>query len=284
MRMLVVGATGLVGRAVLRAWADRGAAGTYCHHAEPGLLALDLRKPETITHAMDVLRPEVVVLSGALADPDRCEAEPSESIAINVTGTAHVVESCRVQGARIAFLSTDYVFDGTAGPYGEDDETAPINAYGAHKREAERLVLAMSGALVVRTCGVFGPRAHGPDPVRALLRAARAGEPIHASDEHRTSPTWVEDLAAEIGRLVESRTAGIVHVAGPEVCSRREFAQAVLAAASLDANVVQPSRSHGAGAPRPQRCGLRIDKARALGYAPLAFRDALPVVTRHVAE
>ena len=160
MRALVIGASGQVGAALLEALArrDHEAAGTYARHPVPGLAPLDLTDPAAVERAIAAARPDWILCAGALTAVDYCEEHPDEAIAINRDGALAAARAAQRAGAGFVFFSTEYVFDGTRGPYAEEDPANPLSQYGRSKWEGERAVLTEVGrALVVRTTVVYGP-------------------------------------------------------------------------------------------------------------------------------
>ncbi|HXS99842.1 MAG TPA: sugar nucleotide-binding protein, partial [Elusimicrobiota bacterium] len=156
-KVLVIGGTGLVGNALLRAWKARGddvAAATYHCHASGGFLQLDMQDGECVRELLGRHRPGVVAVPAANPFVDYCERHPAETRRVNVDGTLNVARACREIGARMIFYSSDYVFDGSKGVYTEEDAVSPINEYGRQKAETERGVLALDGRhIVIRTSG-----------------------------------------------------------------------------------------------------------------------------------
>src|SRR6185436_5478584 len=137
-------------------------------------------------------------------------------------------------GARLIQISTDYVFDGTkATPYDEDDKPAPIQVYGASKRDGELAILAEDpGALIVRTFFLFGPGR--PTFADRAIERARAGEVVRAVLDWVGSPTYTVDLAAILETLMTMEVSGTVHVANAGACSKFEFARAACRMAGID--------------------------------------------------
>ena len=158
-RVLVIGAAGQVGRELV---AELGRRGTLevvaASRSDPDPdRQVQLERPETIERLIGAVRPDHVILTAAATDVAWCEDHPDESRVVNVLGTEAAARAAGGVGASFTFISTDYVFDGLSGPYGEDDATNPLNVYGAHKLSAEGAVMAADAAnLVVRTCQVFG--------------------------------------------------------------------------------------------------------------------------------
>jgi dTDP-4-dehydrorhamnose reductase len=280
-RALVVGASGQVGRSAARALAAAGYAvtGTYAAHAAPGLVPLDLRDDGAIRALVREVRPAVCVLASALTQVDRCEDEAALAEALNARAPGVVAEACREEGARLVHLSTEYVFDGAAGPYGEDDPPSPLCAYGATKLEGERLVLARTpDALVLRTTVVYSWDPGGKNFVMQLRERLGAGQRMRVPVDQISSPTYAPDLAAAIVALAPCRdVAGVLNVVGPDVVDRMTFAVAAAHALGLDERLLDPvtTASLGQRARRPLRAGLRIGRLRSLGVGMRGIAEAL---------
>jgi len=227
---------------------------------------------------------DVVVHLAAMTNVDRCEAEPDAAERVNGWGTGVVVDAAAASGARVVYLSTDYVFDGRKrGEYIEDDAPAPVNVYGRSKLAGEERVRAREENLIVRTSWVFGD---GRNFVRTIVDAARAGRPLRVVDDQRGRPTWAGDLASALAHAVGAGTRGILHVAGDGApCTWADLAELALEAASLTAPVERIDtdtyrrESDRVVAPRPANSVLSLERARTLGV-PLA--DWRPSVGRCV--
>lgn len=222
---------------------------------------------------------DVVVHLGALTNVDRCEAEPELAYSINADGTRNVAVAADGVGARVIYLSTDYVFDGTkAGEYTEEDEPAPINQYGRSKLEGERHVASVEGNLIVRTSWVFG---EGRNFIRTILGAARDRDVLQVVGDQRGRPTYAGDLARALAALVVAPISGIVHIAGDGApCSWAELAEAALAAAeshtrvdAIDSDTYRATADRLI-APRPPNSTLSLEKATRLGLPLFDWRDS----------
>lgn len=224
MHTLIIGASGLVGGALRSVFPD--AVGTYFHNAAPDLVPLDIADPAAVTATIARVAPELILLPAAQPNVDRCETEPEESERINVTGTRNVAEAAARVGACLVYFSTDYVFDGLAGPYEPDAPTHPINVYGRHKLAAEDLVRdIVADHLVVRACGVYGYQRSGKNFVMALTRLAAVGEQMRVPSDQWGTPTLADNLAAAVRELALGGRRGIVHPVGPDYLPRIEFAR-----------------------------------------------------------
>ncbi len=264
MRSLVIGASGFVGETLYRQ-ALPEAVGTYCSHAAPNLWPLDIRDAQAVARVLREAGCEVVFLPAAQPHVDWCEEHPQESAAVNVEGTHTVARVAAELGMRLVFFSTDYVFDGAAGPYREDAVPNPINEYGRQKRAAEEGVLAASeDHLVVRVCGVYGYEAAGKNFVMSFVRRARAGERLRVPSDQWGNPSYVEDVAAAVRALAAAGQRGVWHVAARDYLSRADFARCICREFGVPEEAFEAVSSEALQqrAPRPKRAGLDATRLR----------------------
>lgn len=274
-RILVIGATGLVGNALLRAVSQRKAdiAGATSHR-EPGkgFEPLDITDARAVEKLLQRTRPGVVALPAANAHVDYCERHPEETRRVNVAGAYHVLGACRGVGARLVYFSSDYVFDGGQELYGEDDVRRPLNEYGRQKAEIEAAVLAAdSRNLVIRTAGVFGWQRRPKNFVLQVISELSRGRSMKVACDVKYNPTYAENLAEITADLCERGCAGIFNVVGSDNVGRYEFARQAAEAFGLDVALLAPVPASAFNAParRPKESGLRTDKVRAAAPTPL---------------
>jgi dTDP-4-dehydrorhamnose reductase len=233
MRVLITGAGGQLGHDLQRVFADDARHEVVaCRRAD-----LDLESRDHVLQAITTVEPDAVVHAGALTDVDGCETEPDRAWRVNALGTRHVAEGARLVGARVVYVSTDYVFDGTATtPYTEWDRTNPLSMYGRSKLAGEREL--GPDDTVVRTSWVCG--LDGANFVKTMLRLAGERDTLTVVDDQRGCPTFTPDLAAAIKLLVVRRLPGLFHVTNQGATTWFAFARAIFAAAGLDPDRVQP--------------------------------------------
>ena len=269
-KVLIVGGTGLVGNALLRAWVAQGAqvsAATYHCHASGGFLQLDMQNEGQVKALLAAHRPAVVAVPAANPFVDYCELHPEETRRVNVDGTLNVARACREIGARMIFYSSDYVFDGVKGTYTEEDAPCPINEYGRQKAEAERGVLAADPRnLVIRTSGAYGWQWEPKNFVLQVRSTLSEGRPMRVADGLRYNPTYVENLAEITAALVSAAAGGIFHVVGAEEIARADFARRAARAFGLDDSLIRtvPAGEFRSPAARPKESSLITDKVRRL--------------------
>jgi dTDP-4-dehydrorhamnose reductase len=207
LRILVTGASGLLGNAVVRSAVERG----HDVRAFPRS-GLDVTDAGGVERCLRAEKPEVVVHCAAYTAVDRAEAEPGQAMNVNRDGTRNVAMAAAQVGATVVYPSTDYVFNGRAdAPYRPDDETSPLNAYGVSQLAGEQ-VLARSACswMVVRTSWLYGPG--GWDFVDVVLEKGERPSAMTVVDDQVGSPTWTGSLAPGIVELVEAGARGTHHL------------------------------------------------------------------------
>ncbi len=221
MRVAIFGATGMLGKALMRAWAGDDVTGF-------GSADADIRVPEQVAAALAKARPEWVVLTAAYTDVDGCEINPGLASAVNTHGAVNVAKAAADVGAKFLFVSTDYVFDGrNTSPYETDHLRNPINVYGRTKAEAEeKLIGILPDCSIVRTSWLFGPWGKCfPD---TILKLASSRAEIDVVNDQRGCPTFTFDLAEAIIKLCRSNASGIMHVTNRGDCTWYEFASEIV--------------------------------------------------------
>jgi dTDP-4-dehydrorhamnose reductase len=240
----------------------------------------DLGDGRSVEEALLRFRPNSVLHAGAMTDVDACERDPAAAWRANVGGSEQVARACRAAGARLVAVSTDYVFDGEAGPYGEDDVPNPRGAYARSKRCGEEAALLLApDRAVARVAVVYSGRAGAKSTFATqVVEKLGRGERVNAFSDQVVSPTLAENAAEmTLELLLEHDFQGVLHTSGATAIGRVEFAERVAARFGLTP-LVHPVRTADVKlpAPRPLRCGLRVDRAAALLRArPLDLDAAL---------
>ncbi len=255
-----------------RAFAVHGRVlGTTHTLPSPGMLPVDISDAREVRALLYRERPSVVVLAAAEAHVERCEREPALTRRVNVEAAQVIVELSHQIDATLIVFSSEYVFDGSAGPYEETDPVGPINEYGRQKVELERLTRTRPDHLICRTSGVYGWEPKGRNFVQRLVRELRAGRPFEVPSDQEITPTYAPDLADAVVQLLKAGRMGTFHVVGPRVLSRLEFARLAQRTFGLPEDLIssRPTSELGLRAPRPRSCGLRDGKLRAALGSPL---------------
>jgi dTDP-4-dehydrorhamnose reductase len=278
--MLITGATGMLGTALTGVCEELG---VECHpYSEADL---DITDAEAVSAAAALFAAQggrLIVNAAAYTDVERAEDDEARAFEVNSRGAGNIAEAAARCGLALVHVSTDFVFDGTkVGPYTEEDEPHPLNAYGRSKLAGERSVLeAHHAALIVRTAWVFGPG--GSNFPKKILELARPRDELRVVDDEIGSPTFTMDLARGILELCAQDANGVFHLTGSGSCSRFEMAEEVVRAAGLSTRLVPvSSKTFPTKAQRPLNSVLSTEKARGLGVDMPPWRDSLRAYVRH---
>ena len=222
------------------------------------------------------LRPDWVVLAAAYTNVDDCETNQELALSVNRDGAVNVASAAKKTGARLVFVSSDYVFDGrNRSPYEVDDERNPQSVYGRSKAEAEvRLLDTLPDCCIARTSWLFGTGGKCfPD---TILRVAETRPTIDVVDDQRGCPTYTADLARGIIALCRKNVSGIVHVTNAGECTWFDFARDILTSVGSPTEV-RPTTSEKMArpAPRPAYSVLSATSLHRYGIEMPVWQDAL---------
>lgn len=247
MRALVLGGTGMLGKAVVAHW----------RHRQQPILALsrtqgDITDRSGLDEACRSFRPEIIINCAAFTQVDRCETERVHAMSVNGAAVANVVAAAARSSARVIHISSDYVFDGEAGtPYSEEAATGPQSEYGKSKLRGEVEALSYPLALVVRASWLFGPG--GPNFVNTIRRLlVEKSGPLKVVDDQIGCPTYTPFLARALWDLAVLEQTGVVHYCNREAVSWHEFATEIVHEVAPGAEVLPvPTSEFPRPAPRP---------------------------------
>jgi len=275
MKVLILGASGLLGQALVREWSGDDIVGLSSRD-------LDIRDADRVQQIVDKIRPHWIVLAAAYTDVDGCETHPDLAFSVNRDGAVNVAQAARKTDAKLLFLSSDYVFDGKkTSPYEVTDARNPQSVYGRSKAEAEvRLLDVLPECCIARTSWLFGMGGKCfPDTILKLA----AGRPVlDVVNDQIGCPTYSVDLAQAIIQLCRRGAGGIVHVTNDGSCSWFEFAQSIVRGAGLTTEIKPvSSRQMARPAPRPAYSVLSPERLNAQGISMPSWHDALQ---RYLAE
>ncbi len=227
---------------------------------------IDITKRHEITHFITQTAPAFVINSAAFTDVDGAETQRELCWKVNVEAVENLVTGCRKVQAHLVQISTDYVFDGTKGPYHEADVPNPQGHYAKSKLAGENIVVGSSiNWAIVRTMVLFGYGVNlRPNFVTWLISSLRKGKQVRIVDDQVGNATLAEDLAEGIFQVVRRKKTGIFHVSGADILSRYQLSLAIAAAYHLDKNLITPIKTADLKqkAPRPLNSGFILDKAR----------------------
>jgi len=233
VKIVVTGAGGMLGSDVA-AVAERMSHEVVALDREE----LDVTDPGRVERLIVREQPGAVINCAAWTDVDGAEEHEADAELINGEGAGFVADAAAKAGAKVIYVSTDYVFDGSEqGPYTESDETKPINAYGRSKLAGERATAHFNRAsFIVRSSWLFGPA--GGNFVETMLRLGEGGGPVVVVHDQVGCPTYTGHLAAGLVRLVDSGSYGVHHMSGAGSCSWYEFAMEIFRQAEVVTRVM----------------------------------------------
>jgi len=287
MTTVVAGANGLVGSRIVARLVEAGervlavGRGPLRFNADVGYAKMDLlREPEKLAQLIESA-PGGVINAAAMTDVDGCEKNPQEAWALNVRAVEIAALACSKAGTRLTTLSTDYVFDGVKGSYAEDDPPNPRGVYARTKRAGEEAALILaSDVAVCRVAVVYSGHPGAKKTFAATaLESLRSGKPVKAFTDQVVSPTLADNAAEMVIGVHRSSAQGVFHCAGATEISRIDFCRALAGKLRADESLIVPVllADLKLPAPRPWKCGLRVDKVRRLLGAsiPLPLDAAL---------
>ena len=284
MRLLVTGASGLLGRSfmhLVKPRADITVLGTAFSRPAHPLLRVDLTDEDELSELFAMFMPDIVLHAAAERRPDIVDLDPDRARILNVGVTERVARFCGEFGAHLIYISTDYVFDGANPPYFPDSPPNPLNAYGAMKLEGEEAARAILGAdgsrlSVLRIPLLYGPVEHlGECSVTELARAAAKGAPVTVEHWASRWPIHVDDVSRAILAILDAPvTMDIYQISGPVPYTKYEMAVEMArilrdtgCVPEADPGFIEPNAKEPSGAPRPRNCRMDVSRLDALGWS-----------------
>ncbi len=269
MKILILGATGLLGKPLLREWHGDEVIGL-------GSRDVDIRDEARVREVVRNARPDWIILAAAYTDVDGCESHQDLAFAVNRDGAVNVARAAQSANTKVLFVSSDYVFDGTkTSPYEIGDERNPRSIYGRTKAEAElELLRILPDCCIARTSWLYGIGGKCfPD---TILKLAASRPAIDVVNDQRGCPTYTVDLARAMIALCRKNASGIVHVTNAGDCTWFEFAQEIVKNAGLTTDVRPVSSQQMARpAPRPAYSVLSATSLGQYGIVMPGWQDAL---------
>jgi dTDP-4-dehydrorhamnose reductase len=247
---------------------------------------MDIANKTEVIEVFERHRPQVVIHSAALAQPDHCELNREEAMMVNVEGTENLLGASALTGAFFVHLSTDFVFSGFDGPYDEGSVPSPVNFYGVTKLWAEEKVKSYPFPwAIIRTALVYGNMIAGTrsNMISWVKGELENGNPINVVSDQLRTTTYAGDLASAILTIAERKAEGIWHISGPDPLSPWEIAVSVADQLGLDSSLISKvdASIFSQPATRPLKTPLVIDKAKQqLGYRPLPFGEGMKRVLK----
>jgi dTDP-4-dehydrorhamnose reductase len=272
VKVLVTGANGQLGREVVRLFEEAGHDVLPMGHSE-----LDITKCSKVLERLAELRPEVVIHSAAYTSVDQAESDIEGAFLVNAYGTRNVAVASEAIGAKLVYISTDYVFNGESHlPYNEFDEPSPLGIYGKSKFAGEQFVRELhSRFFIVRTSWVFGE--DGSNFVKTILKLAQTQPQLKVVNDQQGSPTYSVDLVKCLLVIIETNKYGTYHVSNAGKCTWYEFAKSIFEKTGITIDVVPvTTEAFPRPAKRPKNSAFDHMALRLNEFAELpTWQDAL---------
>ena len=276
MRILITGASGLLGlNLALSVAGPHNVYGVTHHHLLQNtpfhVLQADLLERGSLERLLDTVKPDCVIHCAALANLDDCEADPDLAHRLNAELPGRIATlvakgGARAKPAQLVHISTDAVFDGARGDYGEEDTPNPLSVYARTKLAGEEAVAAANPQAIIARVNLFGWSLMGRRSLAEFFfNNLSAGRPVMGFTDVYFCPLLANDLARVLMKMVAMKLSGVYHVVSPAAASKYEFGVAIARRFGLDESLVTPTgvAASGLKAPRSPNLTLRTDKLRA---------------------
>ncbi len=292
MKILITGANGLLGQKLVQlinSTTDNLLATGRGDNRNPAndrysYRSMDIIDQASIDAAFDAFQPDVVIHTAAMTNVDECEQNKEVCWQMNVAAVEHLIKACKRTGAFLLHLSTDFIFDGSAGPYTEEAEPNPLSYYGESKLAAEQLLEASTiDWAITRTVLVYGI-AHDMSRSNIILwvkKSLEEGKTINVVNDQWRTPTLAEDLAMGCYLIAKQKAKGIFNISGKDLLTPYEMAIQTADYFGLDKSFINETDGSKFTQPakRPAKTGFILTKAeKVLGYSPVSFTEGIGIL------
>jgi dTDP-4-dehydrorhamnose reductase len=288
-RILITGANGMLGQRLIKFFKQRNDIQILAASLEEkpvfndvDFIRFDISKREEVKDIIYDFYPDIILNTAAFTNVDLSETEREAAWKINVKGVEYLADGARVLDAHLIHISTDYIFDGTKGPYSEKDKPNPLGYYGRTKLASEN-ALKISGSIhtILRTNVLYGIADSRPDFVRWLFGSLTEQKQVRIVTDQINNPTFIDDLVQAISKIMEFKRTGIYNIGGREFLSRYEFSLRIAEFFDLDSSLIIPIKTAELNQPakRPLKSGLYTLKAQSeIGYKPHSINESLAIM------
>ena len=288
MRILITGAFGQLGHSLQSVLSKKSNYDLICtgRKLKKGqeVIPLDIRNQVALKELINTTAPDILINLAAMTNVDACELNPKLAGEINVAGLEHICDSFK---GKIIHLSTDYVFDGTSGPYKENDPLNPISIYGKTKLASEHILLEKDiKNLVIRGNVLYDYSPHtSASFLNWVVSSLKGNQEIKVVEDQFNNPTWTRSMSDIIELSIENDLEGIIHWGDSEHISRFEFAKLIAKKFSLDESLIKPILTSELNQParRPLQSGLSTEKlVNMLDIIPPSINDCLDEIIKTI--
>lgn len=250
--------------------------------------SLDITDQTAVEAVFAKFQPQVVIHTAAMTNVDTCESDLLGCELLNVTAVEHIVQACEKHNSFLCHLSTDFIFDGEAGPYDEEAIPNPISIYGESKLQAEKIIQASTIRwAIARTVLVFGivPDMSRTNIILWVKKSLEEGKQINVVTDQFRTPTLAEDLAIGCWLIAQKEAQGIFNISGEELLTPYEMAIKTAEFYQLPKELIKQADSSTFSQPakRPPRTGFILTKAKnLLGYKPRTFNEGIALMAKQI--
>ncbi len=295
-RILVTGSNGLLGQKLIEKLInDKDISVIATARGENRLpqksgyefIELDVTDPKSIDSVVSSVKPDVVIHTAAMTNVDQCETEKENCWKLNVDSVEYLINACQKHNCFLLHLSTDFIFDGAAGPYNEEAEANPVSFYGWSKYAAEKLIInSKINWAIARTILVYGI-AHDMSRSNIILwvkNSLESAKPIKVVNDQWRTPTLAEDLADGCILISKKQANGIYNISGKDLLNPYQMAVMTADYFKLDKSLITEvdGSIFQQTAKRPAKTGFILDKAIALGYNPKSFLEGIEFLSNQI--
>lgn len=297
MKILVTGSNGLLGQklvwqlssdATVQLTATSRGDNRCLAPQEYQYLSMNVTDKEEVLQVVGEVKPDVIIHTAAMTNVDACEDDQKGCDVLNVDAVEYLIKACQQNKAFLVHLSTDFIFDGTSGPYKEEDEANPISYYGESKLKAEELIEQSDIEwAIARTVLVYGscPGLSRSNIVLWVKNSVEAAKDIQVVTDQWRTPTLAEDLAKGCVLIAKSKNKGVFNISGEEMLTPYDMAMITADFFDLDKSFITPTdiSKFQQRAKRPPKTGFDISKAKnILGYQPKTFKEGIAIMMEQV--
>lgn len=296
-RFLITGSNGLLGQKLVELLVQDSSIHTiatargenrlpFQDHYE--YLPMDITDPEQIEAVVAATKPDVIIHTAAMTNVDQCEMEKDDCWKQNVNAVEFLVSACKRHDVFLVHLSTDFIFDGKAGPYTEEAEPNPVSFYGWSKYAAEKIVIHSDIKwAIARTVLVYGI-AHDMSRSNIILwvkKSLEEGKNIKVVTDQFRTPTLAEDLAQGCFLIADQKAEGIFNISGKDLYTPYQMAIMAADYFGLDTSLIAQTDASSFTQPakRPPRTGFDLTKSeKILGYKPHTFQEGIAILAKQI--
>lgn len=275
-KIAVIGGSGFLGSKLLKILSETyTVVGTYQNKEQQGLHKLDIADKKDVDEFISQEKPDFVIHTAAMSDPDDCEVDKELAENINHVGTRNIVDACRTYGSKLVYISTVYVFDGKKGNYRESDQCNPINFYGETKLRAEQETLTLADSVILRFDILYG--FNSMDKNNGFFSKIIKGSGVEVNNDQKRQPLLVDDVGYAIKAILDGNYSGIYHLAGSENITKYELGLALEKIVRSESELI-PIPEKQQVARRPKDVSLDTSKARNIGVEFHSISDGVELV------